>query len=143
MARVAALRYGNNDYYWINDMHPKMVMHPIKPEMNGNDLSTYKDPNGKLLFVDFVDTVKKSGSGFVPYEWPKPGFDKPQPKLSYVGWFCAVELGHRHRRLHRRPEGAGLGIDPALPDHCRRDPAVDACGIDLRGAEHHRADCSA
>ena len=59
MARVAALRYGSNDYYWINDMHPNMVMHPIKPEMNGNDLSAYKDPNGKLLFVDFVDTVRK------------------------------------------------------------------------------------
>ena len=56
--------------------------------MNGNDLSTYKDPNGKLLFVDFVDAVKKSGSGFVPYEWPKPGFDKPQPKLSYVVGFA-------------------------------------------------------
>ena len=84
----AALRYGNNDYFWINDMHPKMVMHPIKPEMNGNDLSAYKDPNGKLLFVDFVDAVKKSGSGFVPYEWPKPGFDKPQPKLSYVVGFA-------------------------------------------------------
>jgi len=88
MARIGALRYGNNDYFWINDMHPKMVMHPIKPEMNGNDLSSYKDPNGKLLFVDFADTVKKSGSGFVPYEWPKPGFDKPQPKLSYVVGFA-------------------------------------------------------
>ena len=88
MARVAALRYGSNDYYWINDMHPKMVMHPIKPEMNGNDLSAYKDPNGKLLFVDFVDTVKKNGAGFVPYEWPKPGFDKAQPKLSYVVGFA-------------------------------------------------------
>ncbi|NOJ41147.1 HAMP domain-containing protein [Bradyrhizobium sp. WSM 1791] len=88
MARIAALRYGNNDYYWINDMHPKMVMHPIKPEMNGSDLSTYKDPNGKLLFVDFVTTVRKDGSGFVPYEWPKPGFDKPQPKLSYVVGFA-------------------------------------------------------
>ena len=88
MARIGALRYGNSDYFWINDMHPKMVMHPIKPEMNGNDLSTYKDPNGNLLFVDFVNTVKKSGSGFVPYEWPKPGFDKPQPKLSYVVGFA-------------------------------------------------------
>ena len=55
-------------------MHPKMVMHPIRAEMNGNDLSTYKDPNGNLLFVDFVNTVKKGGSGFVAYEWPKPGF---------------------------------------------------------------------
>ena len=88
MARIGTLRYGSNDYFWINDMHPKMVMHPIKPEMNGNDLSTYKDPNGNLLFVDFVNTVKKSGSGFVPYEWPKPGFDKPQPKLSYVVGFA-------------------------------------------------------
>ncbi|WFU20647.1 methyl-accepting chemotaxis protein [Bradyrhizobium sp. CB3481] len=88
MARISALRYGSNDYYWINDMHPKMVMHPIKPEMNGSDLSSYKDPNGKLLFVDFVDAVKKDGSGFVPYEWPKPGFDKPQPKLSFVVGFA-------------------------------------------------------
>ena len=88
MARISALRYGSNDYYWINDMHPKMVMHPIKPEMNGSDLSAYKDPNGKLLFVDFVETVRKDGSGFVPYEWPKPGFDKPQPKLSYVVGFA-------------------------------------------------------
>ena len=88
LTRIAALRYGNNDYFWVNDMQPRMVMHPIKPEMNGNDLSTYKDPNGKALFVDFVDAVRKGGAGFVPYEWPKPGFDRPQPKLSYVVGFA-------------------------------------------------------
>jgi methyl-accepting chemotaxis protein len=88
MARLAGLRYGSNDYFWINDMLPRMVMHPIKPEMVGNDLSNYKDPNGKLLFVDFVEAVKKDGAGFVAYEWPKPGFDKPQPKLSYVVGFA-------------------------------------------------------
>jgi methyl-accepting chemotaxis protein len=88
MARLAGLRYGSNDYFWINDMLPRMVMHPIKPEMVGNDLSNYKDPNGKLLFVEFVEAVKKEGSGFVPYEWPKPGFEKPQPKLSYVVGFA-------------------------------------------------------
>ena len=87
MGRVAALRYGSNDYFWINDMQPRMVMHPIRPEMNGNDLSTYKDPNGKTLFVEFVNVVKKDGAGFVPYEWPKPGFNQPQPKLSYVVGF--------------------------------------------------------
>jgi methyl-accepting chemotaxis protein len=88
LARIAALRYGSNDYFWVNDMQPRMVMHPIKPEMNGNDISTYKDPNGKTLFVDMVSVVKKDGSGFVPYEWPKPGFDRPQPKLSYVVGFA-------------------------------------------------------
>ena len=88
LARLAMLRYGSNDYFWVNDMHPRMVMHPMRPEMNGNDISTFKDPNGKALFVDFVNVVRKDGAGFVPYEWPKPGFDKPQPKLSYVAGFA-------------------------------------------------------
>ncbi len=88
LARVATLRYGNNDYFWVNDMQPRMVMHPMKPEMNGNDISAFKDPNGKALFVDMVDVVRKDGAGFVPYEWPKPGFDRPQPKLSYVAGFA-------------------------------------------------------
>ena len=56
--------------------------------MNGNDISTFKDPTGKALFVDFVNVVRKDGAGFVPYEWPKPGFDKPQQKLSYVAGFA-------------------------------------------------------
>jgi methyl-accepting chemotaxis protein len=64
------------------------VMHPMKPELNGSDLSANKDPNGKVLFVDFVNVVRKDGAGFVSYEWPKPGFERPQPKLSYVVGFA-------------------------------------------------------
>ncbi|TAK46633.1 MAG: methyl-accepting chemotaxis protein [Xanthobacteraceae bacterium] len=85
--RISALRYGNGDYFWINDMHPRMVMHPTNPQLNGKDLSENKDPNGKALFIEFVRTVNQQGAGFVPYEWPKPGADKPQAKLSYVAGF--------------------------------------------------------
>jgi methyl-accepting chemotaxis protein len=88
LARLAVLRYGNGDYFWVNDMQPNMLMHPTKPELNGKDLSTMKDPNGKLLFVEFVEAVRKNGAGLVSYEWPKPGFDKPQPKQSYVVGFA-------------------------------------------------------
>src|SRR5689334_9479443 len=35
LARLGTLRYGNNDYFWVNDMLPRMIMHPIKPELNG------------------------------------------------------------------------------------------------------------
>lgn len=71
-------------YFWINDTHPKMIMHPIKPTLDGKDLSTTADPNGKRLFVEFVKATEKTGFGFVRYMWPKPGKDKPQPKLSAV-----------------------------------------------------------
>ncbi len=86
---IKALRYGpdNQDYFWINDLHPTMIMHPYKPELNGKDLSDSKDPNGKALFVEFAKTCKENGEGFVDYHWPKYGSDKPVPKLSFVKLF--------------------------------------------------------
>ncbi|MBX5198084.1 methyl-accepting chemotaxis protein [Rhizobium sp. NZLR10] len=84
---IGAMRYGADGYFWINDMHPTMVMHPIKPALNGTDISQMKDPNGKFLFVEFVNKVKKDGKGFVDYYWPKPGADQPVLKYSYVAGF--------------------------------------------------------
>jgi methyl-accepting chemotaxis protein len=81
---LKTLRYDDKNYFWINDYHPTMVMHPYKPELDGKDLSNNADPNGKKLFVAFVNKVKSDGEGFVDYLWPKPGFDKPVSKISYV-----------------------------------------------------------
>ncbi len=81
---VRSLRYDGNEYFWINDMTPVMVMHPIKPALEGKNLSTTKDPNGKALFNEFVATVRKGGAGYVDYHWPKPGSEAPVPKVSYV-----------------------------------------------------------
>ncbi len=68
-------------------MHPRMVMHPVNARLNGQDLSQNKDPNGKLLFVEFVKVVRAEGQGMVDYLWPRPGAEAPQPKLSYVAGF--------------------------------------------------------
>src|SRR5882757_4971167 len=65
IAEIKSLRY---------DMVAKMIMHPIKPELDGKDLSDMKDPTGNRLFSGFVDVVKKQGAGFYNYLWPKPGF---------------------------------------------------------------------
>ncbi|MFZ3044713.1 MAG: methyl-accepting chemotaxis protein, partial [Desulfatirhabdiaceae bacterium] len=81
---IKTMRYEKAEYFWINDLHPRMVMHPIKPEMDGKDISDYKDPNGKRLFVSFVEICREKGSGFVDYFWPKPGVTEAVPKISYV-----------------------------------------------------------
>jgi methyl-accepting chemotaxis protein len=88
LAQLNTLRYGGKEYFWVNDMTPRMVMHPAKPELNGKDLSGMADPNGKHLFVAFVDTVKRDGAGFVDYMWPKPGSENPVAKISYVKGFA-------------------------------------------------------
>ncbi|MDO9284458.1 MAG: methyl-accepting chemotaxis protein [Aquabacterium sp.] len=80
-------RYGGNEYYWINDMSPRMVMHPIKPALNGQDVGGMRDPDGTPLFLRFVETVRSQRAGYVAYRWPKPGEDAPVEKLSYVAGF--------------------------------------------------------
>nr|WP_315476412.1 methyl-accepting chemotaxis protein [uncultured Undibacterium sp.] len=87
MAAVKSMRYGDGDYIWINDMRPYMVMHPIKPALDGTDLSTNKDPTGKFLFNEFVKVVKEKGAGYVFYMWAKPGNEQPVQKVSYVKGF--------------------------------------------------------
>jgi len=56
MSIISKLRYGpeGKDYFWINDMHPRMIMHPYRPDLDGKDLSNYADPKGKHLFLEFV-----------------------------------------------------------------------------------------
>jgi len=85
---VRAMRYDKVEYFWINDLKDEMVMHPIKPELDGKKLDQLKDKNGKHLFVAFNDVVKKQGAGFVDYLWPKPGSEEGVPKISYVMGFA-------------------------------------------------------
>jgi len=71
-------------YIWINDLDGVMLMHPIKPKLEGKTLLNIKDKNGKRFFVAFIDVAKDKNSGWVDYLWPKPGEKKPSQKISYV-----------------------------------------------------------
>jgi methyl-accepting chemotaxis protein len=88
IAAIRDLRYNGKEYFWINDLQPRMIMHPFKPELDGADLHDNKDPTGKALFVEMADTVKANGAGFVYYMWPKPGESEPVQKVSYVKGFA-------------------------------------------------------
>lgn len=113
--RIGAIRYNEKDYLWINDMTPKMVMHPIKPELNGKDLSENKDANGKLHFNEMVKVCKENGKGFVQYAWAKPGGSAALPKLSYVelyqpwGWIVGTGIYTDDVAAHMRTIQISIG----------------------------------
>ncbi|PKN04546.1 MAG: hypothetical protein CVU74_06330, partial [Deltaproteobacteria bacterium HGW-Deltaproteobacteria-9] len=81
---VQILRYAQKEYFWINDLTPRMIMHPFAPDLIGADLSDRKDPTGKRIFMEFVKVGKEQGAGMVEYQWPKAGQTKPVDKISYV-----------------------------------------------------------
>ena len=87
MAEVETLRYGDNDYFWINDLTPTMLMHPFSKKLIGQDIGAMQDKSGKLFFAEMVDVVKRDGAGFVQYDWAKPDSEEAVAKISYVQGF--------------------------------------------------------
>ncbi|NIA18989.1 MAG: HAMP domain-containing protein [Xanthomonadaceae bacterium] len=87
LKQVAAMRLKDGNYFFIIDPQGRMLMHPIKPQLDGKDLSKFKDEKGKMLFQAMVDEVKQQQEGFVDYWWSKPGQQEPSPKLSFVKLF--------------------------------------------------------
>lgn len=79
--------YGESGYFWINDFDNTMVMHPINPSLNGEDMSDYEDPTGLKIFPEFVTTAKETGKGFVSYKWLKPNTNFEKDKISIVAVF--------------------------------------------------------
>ncbi|MDM8548655.1 methyl-accepting chemotaxis protein [Desulfobacterales bacterium HSG2] len=86
MRDARALRHGNNDYVWINDLNSVILAHP-EPEEEGRDMSNVRDISGKYYVNMFVEVCKKNGEGLVHYMRPRAGTLKPLPKVSYVRLF--------------------------------------------------------
>jgi PAS domain S-box-containing protein len=88
--RIKNLRYGeeNKDYFWITDMHPTMITHPYRSDLDSTDLTEFADPSGKKMFVEFIQAVELSGEGYVDYMWQwKDDSTRVVPKLSYIKHF--------------------------------------------------------
>ncbi|MEJ5328732.1 MAG: methyl-accepting chemotaxis protein [Desulfobaccales bacterium] len=99
--RLGSMRYGpeGKDYFWINDFAPRMVMHPFRADLEGKDLSSFKDPKGKALFLEMVEVCRAKGEGTVAYMWQwKDDATRIVPKLSYVkafqpwGWIVGTGI---------------------------------------------------
>jgi len=111
LAQIRTLRYGHDDYIWINDTtlpYPTMIMHPTVPRLDGTklDLATfdcatsvqYGDgpsasiPGGrKNLFTVFAEVARKSGHGYVGTSGPSPCRAAVLPRRpipSFPTWRC-------------------------------------------------------
>ncbi|MGO9953167.1 MAG: cache domain-containing protein [Dissulfurispiraceae bacterium] len=97
---VRRIRFGKNrdEYIWINDLEPKMLMNPIYPELQGKNLSDFKDQNGKQFLIEMVKVAREKGEGYVEYVLPKAKGDNPSAEISYVklykpwGWVIGSDI---------------------------------------------------
>jgi methyl-accepting chemotaxis protein len=72
-------------YVWIHNLKDtKMLMHPIKYKMEGNDLIGLKDEKGKRFFVAMNNVANEKGQGWVEYFWPVPATKEIVRKVSFI-----------------------------------------------------------
>jgi methyl-accepting chemotaxis protein len=88
IAAIKQMRYGGDEYFWLNDFDARIIMHPIKPELDGTDGARVLSGNGFSPFVAAADIARKDGAGFFTYLWPKPGETQPVEKVSYAKGFA-------------------------------------------------------
>ncbi len=103
-------------YIWVHNLDGIMVMHPIKPSLDGKGLLDMRDVNGVYLFVAMNELVEDHGEGWVPYSWPKPGQAESSPKISYV---VLIEHGGNEYV-------AGAGMYDVTPDDIKKQFPSDA-----------------
>ncbi|MGR5237649.1 cache domain-containing protein [Vibrio alfacsensis] len=88
-ARVKAilnrLHYGSDGYFFAYDKHGTNLVHPIQPELKGQNLLHLQDQNGDRL-IEALLYQAQMGGGFHQYLWQKPSTGETVPKLSYAAW---------------------------------------------------------
>jgi PAS domain S-box-containing protein len=98
---VQALRYGKEgkDYFWITDGQPRMIVHPYRPDLNGQDVSNFKDQRGRAIFVEFANALLNKEDDYVEYVWQwKDDPERLEPKQSYIkkytpwGWIVGTGI---------------------------------------------------
>jgi len=91
LAQVTDLRYGEQQdgYFWVNDYQPVLLAHPFRPDLVNTNVSNYRDPDGKAIFVDFASICRTDGEGWSSYKWQdKDDARRIEPQISYVKSFA-------------------------------------------------------
>ncbi len=91
--RFRNYRFGDDarDYYWFQGPDAVLVMHPYRPDLEGQNPDHIIAPDGRILtelYKDLFNTAKNPAGGFLEYKWYwKENLDVIKKKVSYVKIF--------------------------------------------------------
>ncbi|MBN2706912.1 MAG: cache domain-containing protein [Deltaproteobacteria bacterium] len=88
---VRNYRYDDGLGYFFVNQGTISVVHPIKPELEGRDLKSLQDTEGRFFIQEFVTLAKTSGQGFCRYHWPNPANNQSEEKISIIFYFPELD----------------------------------------------------
>jgi two-component system NarL family sensor kinase len=94
---LQSLDYGDDGYFFVYDLHGRVLMHPRQRELVGQDLWEMRDARGNATIQSLLARAR-AGGGYVDYMWRRPSTGQVAPKLGYVvqipswGWMVGTGL---------------------------------------------------
>ncbi|WGS52246.1 methyl-accepting chemotaxis protein [Paraburkholderia sp. D15] len=85
LERLRGIRYGEDGYFLVIDSTPRMIMHAVKPALNGKELAATADADGRHHYVTFARVAQAPQGGFVDYVFPHPQ-DPPSAAVGKIGY---------------------------------------------------------
>lgn len=85
-AKVRALRYGTDGYFWADQSDGTNVV-LLGGSIEGTNRMDTEDSTGYRMVEDFITNSVKDGSYFCDYQYPKEGETEPKPKRAYTQYY--------------------------------------------------------
>lgn len=84
-ARVAvrAMRYGDGEYFFVYDFQGLLLVHGLRPQLEGKNFLDREDPY-KVRYNVLMTEAAKTGGGFVAYHYSRSDGATPSPKIAYA-----------------------------------------------------------
>ena len=85
------IRYGegNKNYFWIDDVNQRLLMHPYRPDLEGLNVMNLSDLKVKKIYNGVLALVQRDCEGYVCYNWHREDERQAEEtKLSYVKGFA-------------------------------------------------------
>jgi methyl-accepting chemotaxis protein len=75
-------------YFAVLDRDQRLLLHAARPELEGQPPHGGREAGSlAAILADLSRVARQDGSGFVSYDWPRPGGNKPVPKVAYAREF--------------------------------------------------------
>ena len=85
---VRGMRYDNGNYIFINHGGDYLVLHPVRPDLEGVPVEELVKKFGSSSLPTFDRIARQEGGGFHDYVWRRPNSDDPAGKTAYVSLYA-------------------------------------------------------
>ncbi|HYH40264.1 MAG TPA: methyl-accepting chemotaxis protein [Azospirillum sp.] len=84
-ARIAvrAMRYGDGEYFFVYDYQGMLLVHGLRPQLEGKNFLDREDPY-KVRYNVLMTEAARKGGGFVAYHYSRSDGATPSPKIAYA-----------------------------------------------------------